>query len=193
MSVQKRDQSVETPKIAGTLISGAPFQLNQVAGLIAKWPHYSDTIVDIPYPPNWYYEASQMVSSGTIEEISFWEKAGGSHGSDGGLIEVDKNPIAIADEQYKPQLMSEGYYHGYAPPNEYRVPNKSYPAVAYDASTYEFEYSASVDEACGDYIMHAQIYFIPGEEPRSQSSTLALHAMVSGIKMKQCEKGTTAN
>lgn len=199
-SIHTLDQSGQTSEATGsTLITSAPFQSNQVAGAIATWPHYSDAIIDVPYPPNWHYQISYREnssdsyeqfsdSSHLIETISFSERAGAIHDSDGALIEVDKNPISVAEELSNPGLMSES---GLTPPTEYRIPNKSYPAVAYEFNDYESEYMANVDMACGGDIMHALIDLIPGEEPRLQSSTLVLHAMINGLKMKQCEDASS--
>ena len=177
------------------LFSGAPFQPAQVAATAANWPHYADAIITVPYPPNWYYSVTYSAndsssyaqfpdSSQLVETISFSEKVGAKQGSDGAYIEIEKNPLPIAEELADPGVMLE---LGSMPAIQYLVPNRSYPAAAQEFDDNGFEYTADVRMACGGDFMNAQFSFIPGEEPLSESSTVAIRAMINGLEMRQCE------
>lgn len=167
----------------GTIVTAAPFQPGEAAKVAAHWPHYSDALVEMSYPPGWTYTVDQT-GTGIFEidgaEFNYGQELGGG-------FDIVPNPFPIAAEFAHPEIIPQ--YEGATSlsPNEYLLPDKDYPALAFDlriSTNAPDLYQTWAYLACGDELMRA--VFTDGEESFPLSPTSTLHAIVNSLQMKQC-------
>jgi hypothetical protein len=155
-----------------------------------EWPHFSDSFIDMPYPPIWYYEI--VAENATSVSAQFWDRVGGTEESDGGEIDIWR-PVGTDTIE----TIAQAHIGSAGDP----IPNTEQTTTidGYQAIEYDFDYGdpgaqlgSQLYVQCGAYIISAYFWMWLGERvvtgtvPSAWETTAPVHAMFNEINVKSC-------